>query len=91
MKRTAASEAFFGEFRAARSVVSHDYDLVAFGNSEAMSEQLVALVERGIKRATASLRRDYAEGRSPLPRVGDHVVVVDSKGVPRVIWRMIEI
>jgi uncharacterized protein YhfF len=91
MERTAASDAFFAEFRSASAIASSDYDVVAFGNSHAMADELVALVESGMKRATASLRLEYGEGLLPLPRVGDHVVVVDSRGVPRLIWRTTEI
>ena len=91
MERTAATDTFFSEFQSATGITSNDYVVVAFGNSAAMSDELLELVERGTKRATASLRRDYEDGREPLPRVGDHVVVVNSKAVPRLIWRTTEI
>jgi uncharacterized protein YhfF len=48
-------------------------------------------VVAGTKRAAASLMRDYADGRLPLPAVGDFVVVVDGAGAPRCIWRTTEI
>jgi uncharacterized protein YhfF len=91
VERTPATNAFFAEFRLTREIANSDYVVVAFGDSGAMADELVALVESGSKRATASLLRDYEEGREALPRVGDHVVVVDSRAVPRIIWRTTEV
>lgn len=91
MERTAATDEFFAEFRSARAIANDDYVVAVFGNTAGMADELVSLVESGTKRATASLLREYGEGRDPLPRVGDHVVAVDSKGVPRVIWRTSEV
>jgi uncharacterized protein YhfF len=56
-----------------------------------MADDLLELVLLGIKRATASLARDYGEGREPMPKIGDHVVVVDGRSRPRCVWRTTEI
>jgi uncharacterized protein YhfF len=56
-----------------------------------MADELLELVLAGIKRATASLGRDYGEGRDPLPAVGDHVVVVDGRNKPRCVYRTTDI
>lgn len=91
MERTPATDAFFATFQLTREIANGDYVVVAFGDSDTMADELVALVESGAKRATASLLRDYHEGRDALPCVGDYVVVVDSNAVPRIIWRTTEV
>jgi uncharacterized protein YhfF len=88
--KTPEIEAFWQAF-ARRSGITADYQVVAFGDSPAMSTELAELVIAGTKRATASLARDYADGSLPMPAVGDLVVVVDGAGAPRCIWRTTEI
>jgi uncharacterized protein YhfF len=56
-----------------------------------MATGLADLVVAGIKRATASLARDYGEGREAIPRPGDFVMMRDGKGRPRFIWRTTEV
>lgn len=89
--KTDATDSFFRAFKADAGVDANDYAVCAFGDSAAMADELLELVLLGIKRATASLARDYAgsggEGREPLPKVGDHVVVIDGRGKPRCVWR----
>lgn len=93
--KTDATDSFFRAFKADAGVDADDYAVVAFGDSEAMADELLELVLIGIKRATASLARDYAggggDGREPLPAVGDHVVAVDGRNKPRCVWRTTDI
>lgn len=91
LDRSDLSDQFWTAFASACGTTETDYIVTAFGDSAAMADELVALVETGQKRATASLRRDYGAGKEPLPRVGDFVVVVDSHGQPRCIWRTTEV
>ena len=49
--------------------------------------ELADLVVTGIKRATASLARDYGDGREPMPKPGDFVMMLDGKGRSRFSWR----
>jgi uncharacterized protein YhfF len=56
-----------------------------------MATELADLVMAGIKRATASLARDYGEGREPMPQPGDFVIMLDGVGRPRFIWRTTEV
>ncbi|QHC68512.1 ASCH domain-containing protein [Rathayibacter sp. VKM Ac-2759] len=51
-----------------------------------MADELLALVRRGVKTATASL-----VGHDPVPRAGDHWIVCDGAGVARVVLRTAEI
>jgi len=59
--------------------------------SPEMATELADLVIAGIKRATASLARDYCEGREPTPTPGDFVMMLDGEGRPRFIWRTTEV
>jgi uncharacterized protein YhfF len=90
-EKSDATDSFFRAFKADTGVDACDYAVCAFGDSAAMADELLELVLLGIKRATASLAREYGEGRDPLPRVGDYVVVVDGMGKPRCVWRTTEI
>src|SRR5215471_6934603 len=56
-----------------------------------MATELADLVMAGIKRATASLARDYGEGREPIPQPSDFVLMLDGEGRPRFIWRTTEV
>ncbi len=56
-----------------------------------MATELADLVIAGIKRATASLARDYGEGSEPTPRRGDFVIMLDGGSRPRFIWRTSEV
>ena len=56
-----------------------------------MATALADLVIAGIKRATASLVRDYGDGREPTPKPGDFVMMLDGEGRPRFIWRTTEV
>ena len=56
-----------------------------------MATGLADLVVAGIKRATATLARDYGEGSEAMPRPGDFVMILDGKGRPRFIWRTTEV
>jgi uncharacterized protein YhfF len=90
MLKTAETDAFWRAF-AEHSGSTADYVPSAFGDTPEMADELLALVLEGRKRATASLARDFGDGRDPLPKVGDYVVVVDGRGAPRCIWRTTDI
>lgn len=91
IEKTSATENYWTEFVAASGTEGNDYTVVVFGDGSKFWDQLVELVLQGTKRATASLARDYAPGGEPMPQKGDFVVVIDSKGTPRCIWRTTEI
>ena len=85
--RSPEVEAFWESFRAARGVAQQDYDVCRFGSSPEMGDELLALVLKGPKRATACLLRDVEQGGEMMARVGGHVVVLDGRDRPRAIWR----
>jgi len=76
---------FWAAYRAAAGVPDQPYEVVRFGDSPDLADELLALVRAGRKRGTASLLRDYAPGAVPKP--GDHVLVLDGAGNPACIWR----
>jgi len=83
LPRSPETYAFWQEFRRDAGP-DHDRDTVrSFGDSPKMWTELAHLVIAGFKRATANLARDYGEGREPIPRPGDFVIMLDSEGHPR--------
>jgi uncharacterized protein YhfF len=62
-----------------------------FGDSVALSNELLQLVLRGRKRATASLVADFAADGEDLPRIGSHWIACDGDGVPRAVLRSTEL
>jgi uncharacterized protein YhfF len=50
-----------------------------------MAAELADLVIAVIKRAAASLARDYGDGREPMPKPGDFVIMLDGDGSQRFI------
>ena len=80
-------EAFWQEFRRAKGVPAEDYDACRFGDNAELGEELLQLVLKGPKRATACLLRDIEVGGEVMARVGGHVVVLDGRDRPRAVWR----
>ncbi len=91
LAKTAVTDRYWQGFKAAAGIGHDRYDVVAFGDSAAMADELADLVLRGPKRATAGLLRDFTRGGEAMPDVGEHVVVIDGKGAPRCIWRTTEV
>jgi uncharacterized protein YhfF len=90
-ERTPQVKAFWAAYKAAASIGHDRYDVVAFGDSPAMADELGALVINGPKRATAGLARDCGPGKEAMPAVGEHVVVIDGSGTPLCIWRTTDV
>ncbi len=89
--KSAATDSFFQAFLADAKVHADTYAVAAFGDSAAMADELLALVLAGVKRATASLVRDYRPDTEMMPKVGDFVVLVDGRNKPRCVWRTTDI
>jgi uncharacterized protein YhfF len=62
-----------------------------FGDSPALADELLGLVMHGPKRATAGAVADYEHAGELLPRIGDHWIVHDGSGAPRVVLRSVEL
>ncbi len=85
--RVPAIEAFWRDYQAAGGERVEGFSAAALGPTAAVADELAELVERGIKRAHASLLRDFEQSLEALPRPGDHLVVLDGSGLPRAIVR----
>ena len=72
-----------------QAAADSQYNVETFGDSPAMADELLARVLDGSKRATSSLVAEYLDEGDQLPRIGNHWVVCDSTGVPRVILRTV--
>lgn len=75
---------FWRRFRRSRRdvVASEPKDVFAFGDHRELADELAALVARGVKRATTSVRVAYDLEDAPLPAVGDLCIVLDGAGTP---------
>jgi uncharacterized protein YhfF len=81
--RSPETDAFWQAFRRYTGLDHDNYVVGSFGDSPEMATELADLAMAGIKRATASLERDYDDGRDPMPKPGDFVVMLDGEGRPR--------
>ena len=89
-ERTLATDAFWLDYVAAGAPAG-DYTVASFGDGAGLSTELLALVEQGRKRATASLLRDFENADQALPTVGDRIVCVDHRRSPRLIWQATDV
>jgi uncharacterized protein YhfF len=81
-------QAFWLDYQKACQVQVEGFSATAYGHTRAVADELAALVAEGHKRAHASLERDFEADGDPLPRPGEHVVVLDGRGSPRAIVRL---
>ena len=89
--KSAAVTAFWKSYCIAKAIISDDYEVVAFGDSPAMADELGNLIASGPKRATAGLYRDFESDLESLPHVGGYVVVIDGQGQPLCIFQTTEV
>lgn len=61
------------------------YEAWSFGDTDEMADELGKLVVDGTKTGTASLAWEYGYDESPLPRAGEHSIVLDGNGDPMCI------
>jgi uncharacterized protein YhfF len=89
--KTATTEESWKAFCRAAKLANANYEVVSFGDSAEMADELSALVAKGPKRATAGLLRDFTKDGSPIPAVGDYALVVDGAGHPVCIWQTTDV
>lgn len=63
--------------------------LDCYGDSEALSEELLGLIRSGRKRAGTSLLRAIEAEGQPLPRAGDIEIVLNFFGEPVLVTRIV--
>jgi uncharacterized protein YhfF len=83
--RAADIEPFWLEYQRACNVKVPGFAAAALGDTRALADEHAELVLRGVKRAQATLKRDFEKELDPLPQLGDHLVVLDGSGRPRAI------
>lgn len=83
--RTSEAIAFYEACRAATAETG-SLQVIAFGDTPAMQDELAGLTLQVTRRATAALLRELAGGE-PMPFVGGHTVLADRRRTPRAIRR----
>ena len=91
LPRNPDTDAFWQAFRRHAGLDHDSYVVGSFGDSPEMATELADPVIAGIKRATASLARDFGDGREAMPKPGDFVMMLDGEGRLRFIWRTTEV
>ena len=82
VRLTDAQRAFWTRFQAETGETGPPCGVDAFGDSEAMMDELLALVLIGRKQATAALARWYADDPASLPKPGDLWLITDGRSQP---------
>ena len=80
-------EPFWLAYQKACSVKVEGFAAAALGDTRALADAHAELIVSGVKRAHASLLREFEKDGEPLPRIGDHLVVLDGAGLPCAIVR----
>ena len=85
--RAADIEALWLAYQRERKVKVEGFSASALGHSRELADTLAELILSGVKRAHATLLRDFEKDLEPLPQPGDHLVVLDGDGTARAIVR----
>ena len=90
--RTAAAE-FWQRFLASVGEEKSEgpTDVACFGDSVELADELIELVLRGQKRATAGSVAEYEAEGVALPEVGDRWIACDGRGRPRAVIETTEV
>lgn len=67
-----------------------EYTVEYFGDHPTLTDELLALVLSGRKRATADLVSEFLHRGDRLPRIGSHGIACDSTGAARIVIRSTE-
>ncbi len=84
-------EPFWLAYQRACSVAVPGFSAAALADTRSLADERAELVLAGIKRAHATLHRDFQKDLDPLPQIGDHLVVLDGAGQPRAIVRCTQV
>ena len=83
----AAIEAFWLDYQRACGVQVEGFSASALGHTAVLADELAGLIRTGVKRAHASLLRDFQQSLEVPPQPGEHLVVLDGQGQPQAIVR----
>jgi uncharacterized protein YhfF len=82
---------FWGGFVAATQACPKEFAVLRFGDGADLADELATHVLTGNKRAMTSLLREFVELGRPIPKPGNHSVVVDGTNTPRCIIRTVRV
>ena len=85
--RASEIEALWLAYQRERKVTVEGFSASALGHSRELADTLAELILSGVKRAHATLLREFEKDLEPLPQPGDHLVVLDGDGTARAIVR----
>ena len=89
-----ASQEMWAEYLASAGIATDQepfHVAESFGDNPALADELLHEMLHGTKSATSSLASDYAFYNERVPQVGDHCIVCDGKGQPRMIFRVLSV
>lgn len=88
-----AGRRMYDDFLAAHPDVPRrdDTEVVCFGDTPELADELLGLIVGGAKRATATLVTGYLAAGDPFPPLGAYWVCCDGTGVPRAVLRTTEL
>ena len=90
--RSPAVRDYWQEFCRSRSIPADQrYDVLAFGDTPTLADELLALVLAGPKRATAALVLEFERSGEALPEPGLYSVVLNGRGEPGCVIRTTEV
>jgi uncharacterized protein YhfF len=69
----------------------NEYEIIDFGDSKELADELGRLVQTGIKTATSMLLWELEQGHEKFPFVGEIDIVTDGSGEPLSIIELIEV
>lgn len=88
---TPSQQEFWTRFQRDTGCTAEPRGVDAFGDSQAMQDELLELVLIGRKRATATLARWFENDPLGLPKPGDLWLITDGRGEPACVIRTTKI
>jgi uncharacterized protein YhfF/DNA-binding CsgD family transcriptional regulator len=86
--RSASTEAYWKSFQRHGGVNDDNYQVTRLKTEPAVARRLVEMVVAGAKRGLAGPMHYFGEGcEESVPTAGDHVMLLDHKNRPHLIWR----
>ncbi|OGD55719.1 hypothetical protein A3K81_04455 [Candidatus Bathyarchaeota archaeon RBG_13_60_20] len=82
---------FWERVKGEKGITGGFQDAWGFGDNPRLTDELLALVLEGKKRATTTLVREMEAEGYPEPREGEYSVILDGSGEPRAIIRTVSV
>jgi len=82
---------FWERVKREKGITGRFQDAWGFGDNPRLTDELLALVLEGRKRATTTLTREMEAEGYPEPREGEYSVILDGSGEPRAVTRTVNV